>query len=464
MTQGLLLQKMSAMASSHGSTTSPSLPESSRLWREALGFERLFCAFHDQSGCGRIVFIARCSGPRDVVAIEQALHAVTHQCPLAALCVRQAPSGRYEFHTPGTRPTPDMEFLVVRDADHGASVAAELARECPPRETEPVLRWKVLLSEADDTFQLVALAHHGLFDGFSIAVLVRRCLEVLGGSDVPEWIWPEPAVPQPNWRTFLKHVNTFSRYLLDGVQRIGKRHRIPCESGNQPTCVIRRWTEAETEHLVDACRDSGTTVTAVLGMAGTRAFHKRFGNEVPVVNVEIPINIRRYLPADLAPHSLGLMVVAMRFASNFNQPWDLTQQARGITKMLRDALDAEVPLRMFHSLNRWIPTRVKASARANSACISANSLGQMDFPASPSGVRLMECGWFGNGGTHMPLYSQSAATIDHRLSITGYSAWLAPQKVRELALDVDQILRDFAGIPSSNEVPTATADLVALTV
>ncbi len=431
----------------------------SRLWRRTLGFERLFCAFHDQSGCGRAIFLARFTGPREESAIERALLTVTQHCPRAAVRVARTETADYELQISDPPVFAPVEFIRVRDADHGCEVAAELGSENFPPGVEPTLRWFVLLSDADESFQIVCLAHHALFDGFSLAILVRRFLEVLGSSSIPAWNWPEPKVPSGQWRTYLRHLSCFARFLGENIRLVRASKGLPRDHQVSGTGVIHRWTEAETEQLVAACRKSETTVTAALGIAGILAVYQHYENTVPAVDVEIPVNIRRYLDPKVANDALGLMIIALRFGCDFSQPVNFTDQVRRITKTLRECVETEIPLRIFHLMNRFIPKQVRPHA-GTQACVSANSLGQFDMPESPSGVRLMECGWFGNGGPQMPGFSQSASTVDGRLSITSYSSWIAGDRVRAIAAEVDRRLREFAGLPAAMNAP-AVEELAA---
>ncbi len=412
------------------------------------GLERIFCAIHSQAdGCGRVVFLARFSGPFDQAAIEHALSNVTKQCEQAAVRVVRTEDGRFEFRIADDYRVPVIGFQSVKNVDHGSEVAIAVGREQFPPGEEPSLRWVVLRSEADDTFQIVGLAHHALFDAFSMALLLRRFLESLGNHTVPEWRWPMPPLPRGEWKTFWDH---YKRSIPRSFkQRQLKRvcPKQPRDSDSTGACVIQRWTADETTALTNACRKAGTTVTALLGAAGTQTVHTRMDRDWPVVDLVIPVNLRRYLPDDVAEQSIGNLVVVRNFATDFRQPTGLAEEAVRIANQLKDYVAHQSPLRVYHSVNLVVPQRFKIPVNSP-VMVSANSLGRFDFPTAPLGVRMLECGWFANGGTHMPVLSQSAATVEDRLSITSYSVWIAPSQLRLLALEVDRLLRQFAGLNS----------------
>lgn len=420
-----------------------------RLWRRSMGFERIFCTLHDEfSGCGRVVFICRFSGPRDKTAIEHALQIVTQSCPQARMRIERSESGVYEFRIPDEPLAPQIEFSCVRDADHGCEVAAERGRENLPHNCEPSLRWLVLCSDADESFQVVALAHHGLFDGFSIVILMRRFLEVLGNSSIPFWEWPEPKVPRGNWNTYIKNVSVAFWNILRSVQLKRAAHSVPQESQDLATFVVRRWTDEETASLIDACRETGTTVTSVLGVAGMMAVHTHYGDKVPVLELAFPLDLRRYFPSEIANQSVGLFVIPLSIFVDFRLQVDLHEKSRQIAAQMKDFVTSQCSLRLFHLVNLITPKRWKQRERLL-ASVSANSLGKIDMAASTTGVRLLECGWFANGGSNLPILQQSAATIDNCISITSYSTWLSPERVRLLSTEVDRRLREFAGLPAA---------------
>lgn len=436
-------------------------PSGSRLWRTSNGIERIFCAIHDQSaGCGRVVFLARFSGPRDEAAIEQALSTVSQRCQRAGLKIVQVKSGDYEFCIPDVPAMPPIAFRTVRNTDHGCEVAIEEGRQQFPTGSEPVLRWVVLVSETDDSFQIVGLAHHALFDAFSMALLLRRFLEVLGSKTIPEWEWPEPVLPRGQWSTFWKHL---SRALPHTIQQECQKRScqgLPRDEDGSGACIISRWTPEETDALTQACHEAESTVTAVLGVTGMQAVASKYGNEISLVDLVVPVNLRRYLPPAIAENTLGNVVVVKTFVANFRKPLPFVEQSRRIAAQLRDYVTYQTPLRGYHSINLIIPKRIKVPPQLP-VCVSANSMGRFDFPESPSGVRMLECGWFANGGTNMPIFSQSAATIDHCLSITFYSVWLAPEHVRSLAAEVERQLREFAGLLPTAAVPATEALVTA---
>ncbi len=419
----------------------------SRLWRKMTGLERIFSTIHDrEAGCGRVVFLARFSGPADEPAIERALSLVTQRCRHAFVRVVRGASGTYEFRLSPDHVLPPIQFQNVRHADHGCEVAIERGRETFPTGCEPSLRWVVLVSESDDSFQILGLAHHALFDAFSMALLLRRFLEVLGNPTVPDWDWPEPKLPRGRWSTAWKHYSisvprTFRHERLK-KQCLG----LPRDKDQSGACVIHRWSAHETTALTRACREVGTTVTALLGVAGMQAVHSHSGHDASVVDLVIPVNLRRYLPDDVAEQTIGNVVIVKGLAVDFRKPVSLCEQSQIIATQLKDYLANQSPLRVYHSVNMLVPKRFELPARMP-AIVSSNSMGRFEFPASRTGVQMLECGWFANGGTYMPVFSQSAATINHRLSITSYSVWIAPERVRILAAEVDRLLREFAGLP-----------------
>ncbi len=436
---------------------SPVTLAQSTLWRRSRGIERFFCALSDQmEGCGRVIFISRFSGPAKLPEIERALQKVTNACPRARLIIRPLHSGDYEFRIP-ERPAPaPIEFRTVQDAAEGAMVAAELGQQPFPLGMEPVLRWVVLSSECDETFQIVGLASHGLFDGSSMTILLRRFLEVLDQPDCPAWNWPEPSIPGANWNTLFANFKGFVGHIRRSRPVLKICGGMPPDSDAAATAVVHRWTASDTTRLTEACHRAQTTLTAMLGAAGMFAVRAHYGDDVPGVDVVVPINLRRYLPADVAEHAVGMLVVWQSFAVDFRRPVSMNEEARNIATGLRRFVAGQGPLRFFHAVNLLAPRRLVMRPRGPT-CVMTNSLGRLPTPVSPSGVRMLECGWFGNGGARMPAFSQSAATFDDCLAVTSYSSWIAGERTRDLADDVNQRLRRFAGLTAEPAILTPSA-------
>lgn len=431
-------------------TVSPS-PANHELrppWRAPNGVERFFCSLHDQfNGCGRIVFLSRFSGPYEEPAIQRALQRVTLACARARMQVVRLRSGSYEYQPREPFLAPDIEFHPVHDADQGALVAAELGSRSFPAGTEPALRWTVLPAD-DGTFQVLALAHHALFDGASMAILIRRFLEVLGSDTVPNWKWPEPAVPAASWKTLRRHWTETIRHFSELMPVMRRCQTLPHDSGAAETCVIHRWTAGETAQLMTACRQAETTVTALLGITGLFAARAHYGEDLPVVDLNLPVNLRRFFTPEVAEDTLGLLIAVRGFAIDFQRPVSLREQCQRLARDLRTFVEHEGPLRLIRTANLLIPRRLNLQP-GRPPCVSANSLGRITAEPSPSGVRWLECGWFGHGGSHMPAFSQAAAAINGSLTVTSYSNWIGSEHLCELAADVDARLRDFAGVATA---------------
>lgn len=417
------------------------------------GMEQTFCAIHDQcGGCGRVACVVTLAGPYDRTAIERALRLVTEQCPRAGVQLHRQPSGLFEFRIPAAPRFPVIEFQSVADRDAGYQLAVDLGR-ANGNSAEPVLRWVVLTSEAEDGFQIVGIAHHGAFDAASLLVLVRRFLEVCGSTTVPEWDWSEAELPQPSRGKFFRVLGLILRHAVTHY-RLRNRHcrGLPREFADEGACVVQRWNPTETDALLNACRAAQTTVTAALGVAGATAVHDVYPELAPVVDVVIPTDTRRYLPAAAAERSVRMGVCGIVFVVDFRSAGDVGDRSRGISQTLHRFVESEGPLRLVHLATRMVRKQVKL-LESPPVCVSANSLGRISFPVSPSGVRVVECGWFANGGPHMPAYSQTAATIDGRLAVTSYSTWISAERVRRLAQRTDEILRRFAGLPMTKAMP-----------
>ena len=445
---------------------SPDNPGLPSPWRAANGVERFFCSLHDQfNGCGRIVFLSRFSGPYDEPAIERALQRVTLACARARMQVVRLRSGSYEYQPREPFPAPHIEFHPVNDADQGALVAAELGNESFPAGSEPALRWTVLPAD-DGTFQVLALAHHALFDGASMAILIRRFLEALGSDTTPNWKWPEPALPGARWKTLRRHWTETIGHFSELMPVMRRCTTLPRDPDAAETCVIHRWTVSETMQLMAACRQAETTVTALLGITGLFAARAHYGEELPVVDLNLPVNLRRFFPPDVADDTLGLLIAVRGFAIDFQQPVSLREQSQRLARDLRTFVEHEGPLRLIRTANLLIPRRLNLQP-GRPPCVSANSLGRITAEPSPSGVRWLECGWFGHGGSHMPAFSQAAAAINGSLTVTSYSNWIGSDHLRELAADVDARLRQFAGVETTVVVeptPTAVVDPDSRTV
>jgi len=421
--------------------------------------ERTFCTIHDEcEGCGRVTCLVTCTGPCDTAAVERALRIVLEQCPRAAVQIQRLSSGDFEFRIPATPQFPVVEFLRVADRDAGYERAVELGR-ANGNSADPVLRWVVLLSDSDESFQIVGVAHHGVFDAASLLVLIRRCLEVCGSSTVPDWEWPEVELPQPRRGTLLKLLGLIFRHAVTHFQKRYRHCRgLPRDFADKGACVVHRWNAAETETLINACRSSQTTVTAALGVAGATAVHDVYPELPPVVDIVIPTDTRRYHPADIGEQTVRMGVCGMVFVVDFRTAGNVGGRSRGISQALHQFVACEGPLRLVHLATRMARKRVKL-LQTPPVCVSANSLGRISFPVSPAGIRVEECGWFANGGQHMPAYSQTAATIEGRLAVTSYSTWIAPDRVRRLAERTDEILRQFAGLPPSERTAVAAQPL-----
>ncbi len=420
---------------------------SSRLWRRAVGIERLICALHDEvSGCGRVVSIARFSGPYDEQAIERVLRNVSQQCPHATMKINRLSSGEYEFRIPTVPLFPPIEMLEVRDAGHGCSLAVLRGRENFSRGHEPALRWIVLRCAVNSTFQLVGLAHHALFDAGSMAILIRRFLETLGSQSTHKWDWPPPGVPHGKWSTFRTHLSLTARYCREFHHLLRACKGPPQDVDSPGACVVSRWSAAETNGLIRACRGVRVTLTATLGIMGMVAFNEHYGSDMPVIDLDVPVNLRRYLLPECGDQAIGMFAMIAKFAVDFRRPVDIVAQSQRISQYLRACVASESLLRLYHLINLVVPNRIKLPRSPAPSCVSSNSLGIYEVPRSPSGVELLEWGWFANGGPYMAAFSQSAVTVNGCLSITSYSTWLSPQRVHELSSAVDRQLRTFAGL------------------
>lgn len=423
-------------------------PSVEQTRRHSQGLERLFCHYYDQlAGCGRVVFLARFSGPYDAAGVERALQIVTAACPNASLQVVRLPAGDYVFEPRERYEPPPISVYPVSDADEGAQLAAEIGAEAFAAGTEPSLHWAVLPAD-DGTFQIVGRAHHGLFDGASMAILIRRFLQVLGSESIPNWEWPEPEIPRARWRTAFQHWAFLWRHRTQILRSLRKTLTVRQELPKTETCVVHRWTQEETDRLIQACRQSQTTVTSLLGVVGAFSLKALYGEQLPVVSMTIPINLRRYLPTVIAEATIGMRISFIIDVIDFRQPVSLTEQSKQLAQGLQEFLQCEGPLRGHEVTNRFLPRKIQLK-RTAPVGVSSNSLGRMEKTVSPSGVRWLEAGWFGHGGKAMPALSQTAATIDHRLAITSYSNWLSREHVQELAADVDARLRRFAGLDSA---------------
>ncbi|OYW21442.1 MAG: hypothetical protein B7Z55_05800 [Planctomycetales bacterium 12-60-4] len=200
----------------------------------------------------------------------------------------------------------------------------------------------------------------------------------------------------------------------------------------------------------------------MLGVAGAMAVRDVYPELSPVVDVVFPIDARRYLPTATAQQTVQLLIASLTFAIDLRTDQGLIARSQAITSTLRDFIANEGPLRVLRLLNQFRFKQMLPRVKYPN-CVIASSLGQLSLPASPSGVRVVECGWLANGGIHLPAFMQTSATIDGRFAVTSYSTWIAPHRLRALAERTDFRLREFAGLANSTSALPESAHRLSAT-
>lgn len=185
---------------------------------------------------------------------------------------------------------------VQTDNEDAWSTAAIEACRVPFQEAEaPLLRLLVLEDVREQWTDVVAVCHHVIADGKSLATFFTELAQLLAGSTLPPnsgAVRPFPMVPRTRgvWGPFFKEV----AHRVSCRRRIRREPlaRIPHRTIGQDVMRRKVWTEAGTIALVAATRREQTTIFGAIVASFLRVLWMKYQITEKSIRFRTPFDIR----------------------------------------------------------------------------------------------------------------------------------------------------------------------------